>query len=75
MACLSLASLAPLAGQDKTPPPPPQQPAPEKIEKNEPPAVPLKYERDGTTMLVHYFLAAVATILVLLLICMPIRRD
>jgi hypothetical protein len=46
---------------------------PEKAEKNEPP--PGKYERDSTTMLVHYLLAAIGTLLIMVLICMPIRRD
>ena len=78
-ACLVAATLliggAALHAQDKGPPP--GQPAPEKNEPAAPaaPAEPVKYERDGTTMLVHYFLGGVGTLVVMLLLCMPVRRD
>lgn len=62
---LLITSAAPLAGQDKGPPP-------EKVEKTEPAPPPA---RDGSAMLVHYLLAAIATILIMVLICMPIRRE
>ena len=67
----TLASVAPLCAQDNGQPPPPQ-PAPENVEKAEPPA---KYERDSGPMLAHYLLATIATILIMVLVCMPIRRD
>jgi len=64
--CLVVSHAAPLAGQDKAAPP-------EKVEKTEPP--PANTQRDGTAMLVHYILAAIGATLVMLLICMPVRRD
>lgn len=63
-ACMFVVSAGSVAAQDK-----------DKAEKNEPAAVPTKYERDGTTMLVHYLIATIASILMMVLICMPIRRE
>jgi hypothetical protein len=50
--------------------PVPAQPPAEK--KDTPPA---KYERDGSTMFVPYTLAAVGLIIVMILVCMPVRRE
>jgi hypothetical protein len=66
-ACLLLASAAQVVAQDKGPA--------EKAEKNGAPPAPAKYERDGSVMLVHYLIAGIATLLIMVLICMPIRRD
>ena len=74
--CFLLAQSGPLHAQDKTPPPPQGQP--EKVEKADPPtpaAPPGEYKRDGTSMMVYYLLAAIGTVLIMVLICMPVRRE
>jgi hypothetical protein len=44
-----------------------------------PPATPMvetkKAERDGSSQVVHYTLAGIGTIIVMVLICMPARRE
>ena len=64
---LLLGLCAPLAAQDKKEPPPTPPPA------QQPPAQPAKYERD--TPFVPYTLAAVGIIIIMILVCMPVRRD
>ena len=60
--CLLLVSAAPLAGQDKD-------------NKKPDVAAPEKFERDNSNMLVYYLLAAIAIMIIMALICMPVRRD
>ena len=48
------------------------QPGPEKAE---PPKAPEKYERDNSTTVIPYTLAAIAVIIVMVLVCMPARRE
>jgi hypothetical protein len=36
---------------------------------------PAKVDRDGSTMFVPYTLGAVGIIIVMILVCMPVRRD
>ena len=60
--CLVLPGAAPLAAQDND-------------GKKPDTAPPAKYERDSSTMLVHYLLAVIAIIIIMALICMPVRRD
>ena len=62
---LLLAVSMPVCSQDKAP-----HPVAEK--KDAPPA---KYERDGASQLVPWTLAAVGVIIVIILVCMPVRRD
>jgi hypothetical protein len=65
LACfLLLAVYAPVRAQG-TPPP-----VPEKKD-----ATPAKYERDGSSQLVPWTLAAVGVIIVMILVCMPVRRE
>jgi hypothetical protein len=42
-------------------------------EKKETPAA--KYEREGSSMLVPYTLAGIGIVIVMILVCMPVRRD
>jgi hypothetical protein len=66
LACfLLLPVCAPVRAQDKAPPP-----VPEKKD-----AAAAKYERDGSSQLVPWTLAAVGVIIVMILVCMPVRRD
>jgi hypothetical protein len=65
---LLLAVSVPVRSQDKAPPP-----VPEKAEKKDAP--PPKYERDGASQFVPWILAAVGVILVMILVCMPVRRE
>jgi hypothetical protein len=65
---LLLAVSVPVCSQEKTPPP-----VPENTEKKDSP--PAKYERDGASQLVPWTLAAVGVIIVMILVCMPVRRD
>ena len=51
---------------------PPPQPAPEKAE---PVKAAEKYERDNSTTVIPYSLAAIAVIIVMVLVCMPARRE
>ena len=54
------------------------QPQPVAEEKKPEPArveEPKKIERDGSSQVVHYTLAGIATLILMLLICMPARRD
>jgi hypothetical protein len=41
----------------------------------QPPEEPKKVEREGSTQVVHYALAGIAVLAVLLLICVPARRN
>ena len=54
-----------------------QQPAPIPVEKPEPPkpAEPKRVEREGSTAAVSYMLAGIGTLIVMVVICMPARRD
>ncbi len=66
LACfLLLAVCAPVRPQGAPPPP-----VPEKKD-----AAPAKYERDGSSQLVPWTLAAVGVIIVMILVCMPVRRE
>ena len=73
VAALLFGVCSPLCAQ--TPP----QPTPEKKEpepaKAEPPKAPETYTRDSSTMIVYYALALVGTIVVMVIICLPARRD
>ena len=54
----------------------PQDKGPVEGRKNGAPPAPAKYERDGSVMLVHCAIAGIALLLlIMVLICMPIRRD
>lgn len=69
---LGLASNTPLDAQ-----PPPPQPV---IEEKRPEPAPKgeeakKFERDGSAQVVHYMLGGIGVIMVMILICMPLRRD
>jgi hypothetical protein len=66
---LLLAVCAPLLAQGKDTP----TPVPEKTEKKDGP--PAKYERDGSSQMVPWTLAAVGVIIVMILVCMPVRRE
>jgi hypothetical protein len=69
---LILGLVAPLGAQDKKdgpPTPTPQQPPPP---GTAPPAPP-KYERESP--FVPYTLAAVGIVIIMILVCMPVRRD
>lgn len=72
LSCFLLLALGvPVRAQDKTLPP-----GPEKVEKTEKKDGPsAKYERDGTTQFVAWTLAAVGVIIVMILVCMPVRRE
>ncbi len=65
---LLLAVSGPAYSQDKAPPV-----AAEKTEKKDAP--PAKFERDSASQFVPWTLAAVGVIIVLILVCMPVRRD
>jgi hypothetical protein len=67
---LLAAAVGPLAAQGHTPgqPPPPPPPV-EKAKEPEP------YTRDNSPMMVYYALAGIGAILVMVLVCMPARRD
>lgn len=65
-----LASCAALPAQDKVLPP-----APDRVEKAEKKdAGPAKYDREGSQF-VPWTLAAVGIIIVMILVCMPVRRE
>jgi hypothetical protein len=66
---LLLAVSVPVGSQDKAAPP-----IAEKTEKKDAPPPP-KYERDGASQLVAWTLAAVCVVIVMILVCMPVRRD
>lgn len=68
-ASLALAGSAPL---DANAPPAPQlqQPLPApKVEE------PKKIERDGSAQVVHFTLAGIGVMIVMILVCMPLRRE
>jgi len=48
---------------------PAQEPAPAKAEE------PKRYERDQSSIIVYYSLALMAVLVILLLVCMPARRE
>jgi hypothetical protein len=62
--CLFLACAGSVNAQGNQPPPP----APPVVETK-------KVERDGSSQVVHYMLAGIGTIIVMVLICMPARRE
>src|SRR5207253_2525856 len=69
MACtLTLSCCAPAFAQQQQPP------MPEKLEPAKPPE-PKKIEREGGSAAVSYTLAAIGTIIVMVLVCMPARRE
>ena len=74
VACLGLGCCAALDAQTPAPPP---KPAPE--EKKPEPAPkgeePKKIERDGSAQALHYSLAGIGVLIVLVLVCMPLRRE
>jgi hypothetical protein len=69
--CLGLACIAPLNAQG----PVPQQPAPEEKKAEPPKAEEKKFERDGSAQVVHYTLAGIGVMVVMILVCMPARRE
>ncbi|HZZ77578.1 MAG TPA: hypothetical protein VFE62_03610 [Gemmataceae bacterium] len=62
-----LGLIAPLGAQDKKDSPaPPPTPAPQQ-------SAPPRYERESP--FVPYTLAAVSIVIIMILVCMPVRRD
>ena len=53
----------------------PPQPVAEEKKPVPPKEEPKKFERDGSSQVVHYTLAGIATLIIMILICMPARRD
>ncbi len=73
---LLLALLASLLASSDAPAQPPPQPAIEKNDKAEPKAKAFeRLERDGSSGIVYYTLAAIGVIVVMVLVCMPARRN
>jgi hypothetical protein len=71
LACIVACSLL----GDWTPASAQQQPtAPEKVDQAKP-TEPKKAEREGTAVVVSYMLAIIGTIIVMVLVCMPARRE
>jgi hypothetical protein len=72
--CFALACCGPLNAQ--TPAPQPKF-APEEMKPEPPPKAeePKKFERDGSAQVVHYSLAGIGVLIVLVLVCMPLRRE
>jgi hypothetical protein len=54
---------------------PPQPVVAEKPAETPKVAQPKRNERDGSSLVVSYTLAAIGTIIVMVLVCMPARRD